>query len=389
MSDFVTAARETSRVRNINIDNVYLLSCRYGFLYLFSGDNVSVKNVKAYNSARTYYIACVDNHDVQIYSEPAHTFSDILISCQTDSAYTRKENTISNIKLDYTSPNRYTGYTLPLQNTYDALCTIQANIVSATTSPAYINNLDLKFNVGASAESASVCNIGKYYYDGSDSVPDDTGTTRNHQIENITISGKVKDWANATNASVIPFRVLGNWNSMDWSGDTVTNIKFKDLVTENDPTTVMLLNDDGASSSQVRFSFDNCSFEGNVDRTNATNTEPSYFATSINSKRMDSQVAAWAQVNGATGNLISGFNVASSLRNSTGDYTVTWDIDMASGDYAVSGMTVKDGAVSTVIERRTNIALAATSARFSTRDSTTGTSVDCTEFYVVVFGDKS
>ncbi len=77
----------------------------------------------------------------------------------------------------------------------------------------------------------------------------------------------------------------------------------------------------------------------------ATSTAPTLDAQLANKKFVDDQVAGVAandgsvkasvRFNGDDGTFSNGFNISSVVRNSVGNYTVTWDTNFANTDYAV------------------------------------------------------
>jgi hypothetical protein len=412
-----TNIREANRVKNIILENIFMQDCRYGFLFINSGDNVKARNIISRNGARSVYITNVRDIDVQINSEGAHTSSDILISCQSDYRYTREENTIENIKIKYTSAGRWAGYTLFNQNYYDNLVTLQCNDVTAestanpglTPAAGHIINVDIDLNVRASTTSAQIVGMSKYYYQASTNnhVPDDSGVVRGHRIEGIRITGKVRDWAIATNPH--PFNMCADYNSQNWAGDTVKGIVFENLVTENDGAIVGRLNGAGQGATDLRYHFNNCNIDGDFTEINMTGTQlPTYTSSIIGNNKnlgvklggsqeydvvtnngvtLRSQCAAWAKVRGSDGALLGGFNISSTQRNGAGDYTVGFNDDMTTINYSIAGAAVTNGVNGTHFERRTNIAFATTSVRISTLNAT-HVPADCTEFWIIVFGEK-
>ena len=77
----------------------------------------------------------------------------------------------------------------------------------------------------------------------------------------------------------------------------------------------------------------------------STSAAPSVDAGVANKKYVDDQnvdhagqVKAWALVE-SDGTLTNSYNVTSSVKDNTGEYTVTWDTNFAAGTYIVVGST--------------------------------------------------
>lgn len=97
---------------------------------------------------------------------------------------------------------------------------------------------------------------------------------------------------------------------------------------------------------------------------------------------------AWAKFAGATGTLASGsLNVASVVRDSPGDYTITFTTAFSSADYAVMPSYLESDITSTpvVLYVRTQAA-----GSFTLHcDDTAGTDADPDQIYFVCFGDQA
>ena len=128
-----------------------------------------------------------------------------------------------------------------------------------------------------------------------------------------------------------------------------------------------------------------------VDATN----EMSFGDTNVQKYYFDTKpgfiVRGWVQFDGS-GNMTpnSHGNVDSITDNGTGDYTISWDVDLRGDGYGFFGCAMEDHAgienrgEMVVNPNRAAAALITSSVRFSSCNSSSGTRTDCKEIYVAV-----
>lgn len=92
----------------------------------------------------------------------------------------------------------------------------------------------------------------------------------------------------------------------------------------------------------------------------------------------------WIKLDGASGNTDASFNVSSASRTGTGAYTINWDTDFSSANYAVIA-TARIASGSSI--RAMVVGQAAGSVNIET-DQDSGVLTDCVELYVVAFGGQ-
>lgn len=93
---------------------------------------------------------------------------------------------------------------------------------------------------------------------------------------------------------------------------------------------------------------------------------------------------AWGSVTGATGNLDAGYNVASVVRDSQGDYTVTFTNNLSTNNYAVVVQLVEATTVTTGLHC---IVRGRAVSNFTVKIQSNGVDFDPDEWTFVVFGD--
>lgn len=120
----------------------------------------------------------------------------------------------------------------------------------------------------------------------------------------------------------------------------------------------------------------------------STSTEPTVDAGVANKKYVDdiiathaavrTHAAAWAYV-ATNGTINDSFNVSSVVRNSAGNYTVNWDTDFASANYAVVGTPTSVGYNLTVDSQATGSIVVKTALGISPTDN---------RFNIIAFGTQ-
>lgn len=265
--------RETNRVQDIFIYNVYLNTVYYGFYFGFSGDNVKL-SAKTVNTGRTYYVANANNHDVFIDGTHGGPFSDCLISCQSDAAYSAQSNTIENINLNYSTLGRYAGS--GAQSSLEALVAFDFTIVSTTSAPGHIRNIDVKLNVVAKATdtTSNVVTFRKYYNNGSAIVVDSVGG-RSHQLKRVTITGQARDCQYLTEVGLVLF---GTQGSMNWGGDIINGVTVRDFNSTGIPVsgTAISVNGQGGVLTTQTFTLSNVTVDGNISVINSSTANLAY-----------------------------------------------------------------------------------------------------------------
>ena len=258
-------ARDPSPVSGIYGASTYLLNVYYGFYAYNSGNNVSLPIWKHDNSGRTYYVVNVSNHKVNIDSSHGGAFSDCLLSCQADSAYSGIENnTIKNIDINYSTDGRYAG--AAVQNIDGAA--VQLDLININTTPigGAIKKIDINFSVNARAASppSSLLTIRKWYNSGTYAAPNiiqDTVGSRGHVIKAVKISGHANNWNYATNSGLVLFADNGG---IVWTGETINTIAVEDFNLTGNPASGsgILLNGTGGSLNTQTFILSNVISDG-------------------------------------------------------------------------------------------------------------------------------
>jgi len=178
------------------------------------------------------------------------------------------------------------------------------------------------------------------------------------------------------------------WNGSSWvqAGNKVLNGTYYTSVNEADDGTVDLIKAgrNEADDADVMVISDGA-------RTD-TNSAPDEDTGVANKKYVDDQnvsqagqIKGWAEVTGANGNLVNGYNVSSSSRTSTGIYVINWDTDFAGVGYSPQ-LSVRH-ATSQIVAQFT--AQAAGSVTVTCWSRATGSVIDPTEVYVWAIGSQT
>ena len=97
-------------------------------------------------------------------------------------------------------------------------------------------------------------------------------------------------------------------------------------------------------------------------------------------------VKGWISLTMTTATIADSYNVASITDNAVGDFTVTWNRDLASADYACSVFGGDSATIGFVFSQ--NGVLATGSARFIARRSDSGAVIDVDPLQIIAIGDQ-
>lgn len=129
-------------------------------------------------------------------------------------------------------------------------------------------------------------------------------------------------------------------------------------------------------------------------RTNATGAgeiiEDSVLSSRHFYKNFDKQcVQAWINFNG-TGTIAinDSFNVSGITDNGTGDYTITWDVDFADANYAVSGICGDSGSAGFIRVKAIAGSQLAGSLTIETLNNTGAAMTDIGRISIIAMGDR-
>lgn len=253
---------DADRARNINANNLSFFSCYYPLNFQSAGDNFFARNIYTRNCGRSYFPYNVRNHDVYLDSRQGGPFSDVLLKVYTDPSFSY--NRLENIKLNYYSEGRYAG--AGNQGVEEAMVAIDLQQNTATSTAAFVQNIDIKFNVepSPSAKNQSLFIIRKYTSAGA---PDPTG--RGHQVVNLNLSGVGRSLQNLLSDYIILFNRSGE----NWAGDNAYNVTVTDFILGGSNTQdAIVINGAPISSTFGQCLVSNVSSDATLNRvgTNAT-----------------------------------------------------------------------------------------------------------------------
>ncbi len=296
---FDSAVRDPSPCSGIFIENINILTVYYGFYFGFSGNDAVVRGVVARNTGRVYYNANASNHDVWIDGAHGGPFTDCLISCQSDSGYSADQNTIENVKLNYSTLGRYAGS--GNQSAYEALVAFDFTIVSVAAATGFIRNVDVCLNAEAVAtnQTANLVVFRKYYNNGSSNVVDTVGG-RGHNLKRVVITGQARGCSNLTDSGIVLCATQG---SMNWAGDVINGVVVRDFnITGTPPTNALLVNGAGGSVNTQTFSLENVVVDGSISVVNPATANLSYKGVySSNVTASNNDIGTWiATLGGST-----------------------------------------------------------------------------------------
>jgi hypothetical protein len=251
-----------TRVSGVTAINCTFNGVYYPQLFQTNGDNYFARGIKTINCGRGYFAYNVRNHDVHMESEHGGPFSDVLLKvyAYTGGAYSKLEN----IKLNYSSPGRYTG--AGAQASEEAFVAFDFQQGQAGTASGEIIDVDVKVNVTCAtpATNANAVIFRKYTEPGGADV-----TTRGYVVRNFKIGGRVVNAENLTQDGVRLFSVA---NGSTWTGENLTQIVTRDLnvngsnVTQNH----LYINAQANLGTGQNFIVDNVVCAGNIALVNNT-----------------------------------------------------------------------------------------------------------------------
>ena len=114
------------------------------------------------------------------------------------------------------------------------------------------------------------------------------------------------------------------------------------------------------------------------------------FVTPAHAQSHPSAPKAWVIFDGTQGSptAAAGYNIASITKNGTGDYTITFTIAFSSANYAIIGTPSGNTTFThTLIVAEDHVPTAST-CRFYTENSSSGTNLDCKFISLAFFGDQ-
>ncbi len=205
-------------------ENITAINCRFDNVYYpqnfqNSGDNYFARGIKTQGCGRSYFPWNVRNHDVEMMSQQGGPFHDVLMKVFADPgfAYNRMEN----MRLVYWSDGKDAN---GVDTSSGSIIGIDFHQVTGTTTAAEISNIDIVLCVDAGVSPTMRKVVDMQKFTSTDTV--DT-TTRGYTVSNLTISGRVRGWANATSFCIDLFSTN---DGASWTGESAINIKLCNLL---------------------------------------------------------------------------------------------------------------------------------------------------------------
>lgn len=221
-------------VQGIKIDGFQTTHIYYPFNFQFSGDYVTGRHLKTINNGRSYFPYNVHHHDIQIDTQQGGPFDDCLLKVYTVPGATELSSLYA-IDLDYRTVGRYPGS--GNSDNFSACVTLGIQQNDATSRAGFMKDINIRLDVSNNplANFGDVLHVYKLDINGSaDTI------ARGHQVSNINVRGRVRDWASSAGAF---FNKPVTGIADNWSGDILLNWWFHDL--ELTGTGGLALNMDG------------------------------------------------------------------------------------------------------------------------------------------------
>jgi hypothetical protein len=235
-----------NRTRGLDFNGLIADEAFYGFTLQKNGDDAHI-DCKGINNARVFDAYNVRQIDARIESIPGtNTLNDVLFGVYAASAEAAISNTLSDVRIEYICRSQ--------TDACDSFGGVFIRQGDASTAAGHIRNVDVKFDI--EIESAALTSTAFELFKLDSAGGSDT-TTRSHVVENLTLHGSLKSFAN--NIHVLQFGQIGTW-----SGDTVRNIKFGPLTSTGSGTGDFQFNATGFGSTV----FDGVRFAHDLDFTN-------------------------------------------------------------------------------------------------------------------------
>jgi hypothetical protein len=216
LGEFASGGARSSQITAMNceFENVY-----YPQSFQASGDNYFARNIRTIKCGRGYFPYNLRQHDVEMYSQHAGPFDDVLLTVYANpSSYNRLEQ----IKLRYYSDGRHASGTN--QSADNAIIAFAAIQNTGTSTAAFFNDIDINvdFTPSVTPTTRKLLNFRKLTSAGAADT-----TARGHQFYNITIGGRVLSWADSASTQCLDFFDIDA--GYNWSGDSAWNIAIKNF----------------------------------------------------------------------------------------------------------------------------------------------------------------
>ena len=224
----------TNRTRGIFVHGQISDQVAYGVTLQKNGDQTVIQGLKGLNNQRVFYAYNVRQIDAQIEDAPgSNGANSVLFGVHTNDAESAVHNTFSDFNLHYTSREQSAQIS--------GFSALQVQQGTATTCAAHVRNLNLNYDIEiiTAANTSVVLDM----YKQTNVAGNDT-TTRGHVLENITVSGSWKGFAN--NVNLLTWGTYGTWGS-----ETIRNINFKNISSTGSGTGVFQF--DGQSVTSCVF----------------------------------------------------------------------------------------------------------------------------------------
>lgn len=269
-------------VKNVCVENCKITNCQtginyYGQIYANANKNLIFRNnictrvyyplvcyqtdniyaeFQSINGGRSVFLgAPVNNFDISVDSQHGGPFSDIEIIVYADSALTVAQNTISNGRINYFTAGRYSGS--GDQQSQEGLVHFILLQLDADSSSGHFRDINVHICADANAtdQPSNAVMFSRY---GSSATLTGDGTSRTHTIRNLSFSGALLNWNNATGSGVVLFPVTSiNGTAMNWTSDLIENISVVGLhINGAPPTYSVYASGQGAVSGKRFLSFD-------------------------------------------------------------------------------------------------------------------------------------
>ncbi|HEY0683574.1 MAG TPA: hypothetical protein VGD45_14665 [Steroidobacter sp.] len=226
IGDVSTGGSRSDRITAINnrFENVY-----YPQSFQASGDWYFARGIQTINCGRGYFPWNVHDHDVEMVSRQGGPFDDVLLKVYADSrsAYNRLEN----IRLKYWSDGKHPN---GVDTRSSAIVTFDASQNTPTSTPAQFANIDVQivFDATRAPVARKLLQFKRFTSTGAVDR-----AVRGHSFANISISGFVRGWDNASNVCLDFF---GTADGYAWNGDSAHDIKVKNFIAIGDADDVAI-----------------------------------------------------------------------------------------------------------------------------------------------------
>lgn len=206
----------------VTIEDLYCEQTYYGVIPC-GMDHLWAK-FQTVNAGRSYFpTAPCSSHTVYVDSAQGGAFSDCLLKVYSYSTRTIKENTLSDITVNYRTAGRYSG----LQSSLEGMVSLEWQQGDAISSSGHMRNIRIRYDVDLTGVAAGNRPSNMFVMRRFNFAAAADNVVRNHTLRGLEVNGAGAALTNLTEWGFDICSVMGG--AAAWTGDIVNTLTFRDL----------------------------------------------------------------------------------------------------------------------------------------------------------------